>query len=178
MGYFLLCPVRRFGQNPDKILSPYIRTGMTVLDVGPGMGFFTLPMARLVGAAGTVVCIDVRSKMLDALRRRAAKAGLADRIDARICQPTSLGIGDLSGKADFVLLFAVTHEVPDADGLFEEVARAMKPGGRCLLAEPRFHVPVREFDRMLAAARQHGLHQANCPKIRTSHAALLVRTGP
>ena len=78
-------PVGRFGQNPVKILSPYVGSGMTVLDIGPGMGFFTLPMARLVGPAGKVVCADVQPKMLDALRRRAAEAGLADRIDARVC---------------------------------------------------------------------------------------------
>ena len=41
MGYLLLCPFRRLGQNPDKILRPYVSNGMTVLEVGPGMGFFT-----------------------------------------------------------------------------------------------------------------------------------------
>lgn len=62
-------------------------SGMTILEVGSGMRFFTLPMARMVGPRGTVVCLDVQPEMLDALRRRAAKAGLADRIDARACQP-------------------------------------------------------------------------------------------
>lgn len=176
MGYFLLCPVRRFGQNPDKILSPYVGSGMTVLDIGPGMGFFTLPMARLVGPAAKVVCVDVQPKMLDALRSRAAEAGLADRIDARVCATTSLGIGDLAGKVDFVLAFAVAHEIRDTRRLFGEIAAAMKPGARCLLAEPRFHVSVREFDRTPTTARECGLQPNDGPRIRMSHAAVLVRT--
>lgn len=142
------------------------------------MGFFTLPLAEMVGATGKVVCLDVRLEMLEVLRRRAVKAGLADRMDTRACEATSLGTGDLPGRADFVLLFAVVHEVPDADRLFREVAYTMKPGGRCLLAEPRFHVPVREFDHMLAVSRQHGLDVAARPRIRSCHAALLVRTAP
>ena len=46
MGRLLLCPFRRVGQNPRKILAPYISHGATVLEVGPGMGFFT-PRASL-----------------------------------------------------------------------------------------------------------------------------------
>jgi ubiquinone/menaquinone biosynthesis C-methylase UbiE len=176
MGYLLLCPLRRWGQNPDKILSPYVESGMTVLDVGPGMGFFTLPMARLVGSAGKVVSVDAQEKMLTVIRRRATEAGLAARIDTRHCQPMTLGIGDLAGKVDFVLMFAVAHEIRDTQRLFGEIAGAMRPGARCLLAEPRFHVSVLEFDRTLAAARKCDLQPGDCPRIRMSHATVLVRT--
>jgi len=175
MGYSLLCPVRRLGQNPERILSPYTGSGMTVLDIGPGMGFFTLPMARLVGPNGKVVCVDVQAKMLAALRGRAAKVGLADRIDARVCDVTSLGIADLAGKVDFVLAFAVVHEVRDTQRLFGEIAGAMNPGARCLLAEPRFHVSVRAFERTLAVAQECGLQMRDNPRIRMSRAAVLVR---
>ena len=44
MGYLLMCPLRRLGQNPDRMLAPFVATGMTVMEVGPGMGFFTLPL--------------------------------------------------------------------------------------------------------------------------------------
>ncbi len=73
----LASPVRRWmGENPEALLTPYVREGMTVLEPGPGMGFFTLPLARMVGPAGRVVAVDIQARMLDALERRARKAGL------------------------------------------------------------------------------------------------------
>ena len=174
LGRLLLCPFRRLGQNPVRILSPYVANGMTVLEVGPGMGYFTLPMARMVGPTSRVLCIDLQEKMLAAVRRRAANAGLADRIETQCCQSDTLGIADLAGRADFVLLFYVAHEVPDVGKLFGEVARAMKPDARCLLAEPKFHVSEQEFDKMLAAAGRHGLQPVDRPRIRGSRTAMLA----
>lgn len=53
MGYLLASRLRRWMEgDPTQILSPYVREGMTVLEPGPGMGFFTIPMARLVGERG------------------------------------------------------------------------------------------------------------------------------
>ena len=49
IGYLLASPIRRIFQNPEEILSPFIRFGMAVLEPGPGMGFFTIPLARMVG---------------------------------------------------------------------------------------------------------------------------------
>jgi ubiquinone/menaquinone biosynthesis C-methylase UbiE len=70
LGYFLISPLRQFRQNPSAILRPYVHDGQTVLEPGPGMGFFTLELARLVGARGRVVAVDVQPKMLDKLKRR------------------------------------------------------------------------------------------------------------
>src|ERR1700751_1710102 len=91
VGYFLLSPVRRWSQNPDQMLAPYVTPGMLVLGPGPGMGFFTLPLARRVGS-GHVIAVDVQARMLKALRRRAEKAGLEQRIETRLAAPESLGI--------------------------------------------------------------------------------------
>src|SRR6266496_739457 len=77
LGRLLASPLRRLLQDPDQILAPYIRPGMTVLEPGPGMGFFTLPIARMIGEEGCVYALDVQSRMLDGLQRRAKKAGLA-----------------------------------------------------------------------------------------------------
>jgi ubiquinone/menaquinone biosynthesis C-methylase UbiE len=78
-GYLLANPLRRLLQKPEKIVSPYLRNGMTVLEIGPGMGFFTLPMARIVGASGRIICVDIQEKMIAGLMRRARRAGLADQ---------------------------------------------------------------------------------------------------
>ena len=67
-GYFLTCPLRRLAFDPAKFLAPYVQDGMTVLEPGPGMGFFTQELARLVGPRGRVLAVDIQPRMLQALR--------------------------------------------------------------------------------------------------------------
>ena len=173
MGYLLASPLRRWMQNPEQLLAPYLREGITVLEPGPGMGFFTLPMARLVGSSGRIVAVDIQPKMLESLRRRAAKAGLLPRIEPRLAQPATMGLGDLAGAVDFVLAFAVVHELPSAEVFFAEAAAALKPGGVLLLAEPAGHVDAVQFEIELAAAHAAGLAVTARPAIRRSLAAVL-----
>ncbi|MGH9870100.1 MAG: class I SAM-dependent methyltransferase [Candidatus Polarisedimenticolia bacterium] len=151
-GYLLLIPLRRLRQNPAKLLGPHVREGMTVLEPGPGMGFFTLELARLVGPSGRVVAVDVQDRMLAALRRRAARAGLADRIDARHGSHGHLGVEDMAGRVDFVPAIFMVHEAPDAADFFSQAYRALRPGGRMLVAEPRMHVRAKDFDILVQTA--------------------------
>jgi len=175
MGYLLISPLRRLIQNPERILSPYVAAGMTVLEVGPGMGFFTLPMAKMVGPNGKILCVDVQEKMLRSFQRRALKSGLVERIITRVCGPTSLSIGDFDGKIDFALAFAVVHEVPDMSRLFAEIVRALKPGAKCLIAEPRLHVSAQKFEQTVASAKEQGLKPLERPILTGSHAVLMDR---
>ncbi|MCX6629132.1 MAG: class I SAM-dependent methyltransferase, partial [Candidatus Solibacter sp.] len=112
LGYLLASPLRRLLQDPTKILSPYVREGMTVLEPGAGMGFFTLELARLVGPEGRVVAVDIQPQMLASLKRRAARASLSARVDTRLAAPDSMGVVDLAGSVDLVLAFAMVHELP------------------------------------------------------------------
>ena len=66
LGYWLACPARRLIHDPRRMLGPLVKEGMAVLDVGPARGFFTLPLARMVGPSGKVVCVDVQERMLAA----------------------------------------------------------------------------------------------------------------
>jgi len=176
LGYFLVSPIRRWGQgDPAELLKPYVREGMTVLEPGPGMGFFTIPLARLVGSAGRVVAVDLQPKMIASLMRRAAKANVADRIEARVTSAETLGVEDLAGKVDFILAFAMVHELPDAQRFFSEVGRATKPGASLLLAEPRGHVSDAKFEAELAAAAAAQFEVSARLVIRRSRAALLVK---
>jgi hypothetical protein len=113
--------------------------------------------------------------MLLRLKRRLAKAGLLDRVDARHAGETSMGVTDLDGRVDFVLAFAVVHEMAAADNFFIEAARALKPGAALLLAEPLGHVRSREFSRQLELASQAGLKAVERPAIWRNHVALLKR---
>jgi SAM-dependent methyltransferase len=163
-------------ENPEELLRPYIREGMTVLEPGPGMGFFTLPMAALVGPSGRIVAVDIQDKMLDGLRRRAVKAGLLPRIETRLAKPDSMGVGDLKGTVDFVLAFAMVHEMPSAEVFFREIADALRPGGQVLLAEPTGHVKPEGFERELVAARAAGLEETGRPPVRRSLSAALCKS--
>jgi ubiquinone/menaquinone biosynthesis C-methylase UbiE len=175
IGYLLISPLRRLASSPKKILAPFIHEGQTVLEPGPGMGFFTLELARRVGSSGRVIAIDIQQRMLDGLKRRAAKAGLQDRIDARRNSPNSLGIGDLSGRVDFTLAFAMVHELPDPARFFREVAAASKPGALVLLAEPTGHVSESDFRSELRLASNAGFEFVDRPKIKRSLAAVLKK---
>jgi SAM-dependent methyltransferase len=173
IGYFLASPLRKLRQDPHAILAPYVGEGMVVLEPGPGMGFFTLELARLVGPRGHVVALDVQEKMLSTLRAR--RRGLLERVETREVAADGLAVADLAGRVDFALAFALVHEVPDAARFFAEVAAALKPGGRLLVAEPTGRVSAAEFGETLGAAARAGFRVEARPAIRSSHAALLAR---
>jgi len=175
IGYLLASPLRKLLCDPRKILGPYVKTGMTALDVGSAMGFFSLPMAELVGPDGRVICVDLQEKMIKSLERRASKAGLAERVQTRVCSQNSLGLDDLRGRVDFALAFAMVHEVPDAATLFSEIHGALKPGGAALVAEPKGHVTAARFEASVSAGVQSGFEIVEKPIIRLSHAVLLSR---
>jgi SAM-dependent methyltransferase len=176
LGYVLASPVRRLLENPSAILAPYVREGMTILEPGPGMGFFTLELARLAGPSGRVVAVDLQPRMLASLMRRARRAGLADRIETRLAQPDSMPLDDLNGAVDLVLAYAVVHELPNPSRFCAQMAAAMKPGASLLLCEPAGHVKPPQFDQELALAAAAGLALAGRPVIRRSHCALLKRS--
>jgi len=173
LGYLLASPLRRLLQKPEEIVRPYVAEGMSVLDVGCGMGFFSLPLTVLVGRTGRVVCVDLQEKMIKGLIARAERAGLAGRIDPRVCGPNSLGVGDLAGAVDFAIVFALVHEVADRERLFSEIYAAMKQTGVVLLAEPRGHVSESEFGKTLALAHHAGFEVQRSLEIRRSRAVLL-----
>lgn len=178
LGYALACPWRRFLQDPAKILDPYVREGMTVLEPGPGMGFFTLEIARRVGASGRVVVVDIQPRMLDALKRRAMKTGLLGRLDARMAKAGSLNLEGLDGRVDFAFACAMVHEVPDKDPFFRQITESLKPGGSLLVAEPPGHVNAARFEEELAAAVRAGLYVTDRPAVPRSRAALLRKEPP
>jgi len=175
-GYFLLNPLRRFAQRPERILRPFVRPGMLVLEPGCGMGFFTLDLARMVAPGGRVVAIDLQEKMLAGLRQRAARAGLEERIDIRLAQPDRLGIDDLNGQVDLVLAFYVVHEIREPGAFFAEIAAALKPNGAVLIVEPPLHVSRAGFEASLAVAERAGLRVARRPGIGPNKVALLAKS--
>ena len=175
LGYLLASPIRRWFEKPEDVLAPHIGSGATALDVGCAMGFFSLPLAELVGPEGRVICVDLQERMVRSLRKRAARAGLADRIETRVCSSTSLGLGDLRDQIDFALAYAMVHEVPDAGRLLVEIGEALAPGGRLLIAEPRGHVSEEALEKTIGLAEKAGLSAIDRPDIKRSRTVLLER---
>ena len=173
VGYLLSHPLRKMFQNPEDLLSPYVRPGMTVADVGCAMGFFTLPMARMVGADGRVICVDIQEGMLKSLKKRARKAGVEGVMDYRLCDENSFCLAKDNQGIDFILASAVGHEVPDVSRLFQEIFLALKPGGKLLFSEPAGHVSQGMFDREQAEAEACGFRLLSTPEVRRSHTVVL-----
>src|SRR5450759_4723487 len=65
LAYIFDNPLRSWLHNTRKILAPYLREGMTAVDIGCGMGFFSRGMAKIVGDGGRVISVDLQQKMLD-----------------------------------------------------------------------------------------------------------------
>ena len=175
VGYFLASPLRKLFQSPRKITGSYIKKGMTIIDAGCAMGFFSLPMAGMTGENGRVICIDVQEKMLQQLMKRADKHGLGEIIIPHKAEPTSLNIPDLNEGADFALAFAVVHEVPDKITFFSELYKALKAGGKLLVAEPSGHVSKQAFSKTMEIAQDKGFRVLEKPKIHNSISALLEK---
>jgi ubiquinone/menaquinone biosynthesis C-methylase UbiE len=176
IGYLLASPLRRLVSDPVRLLGPHLRPGMRAMDIGPGMGFFSLPMARMVGAEGRVICVDLQRRMLASLERRARSKGLADRIETLLCpSPEDLGLARLSGSVDFALACAVIHEVPDAGAALCQILGALTPRGRLLFLEPKGHVSDERFEAAVATAQDVGFRLVERLSVWRNHAILLER---
>ena len=175
VGYLLACPIRKLYQNPKKILAPYVKEGMKVLDIGCAMGFFSLPLARMVGPGGKVICVDIQEKMIKTLLKRAGKANLSERIDTRICDEKSLELEDIREQIDFTIASAVVHEVPDVNSFFSQIYSAVKSGSKFLVIEPKGHVSQEEFEQTIAAAEKNHFKVADKPWAGSGRTVLLIK---
>ena len=162
--------IRRWLQNPQKILGPYIKEGMTVLDIGCGPGFFSIEIAQMVGDSGRVIASDLQEGMLEKLRDKIKGTELDKRITLHKCEENKIGVSD---EIDFVLLFYTVHEVPNKEALFNEIRTILKPNGQVLIVEPPFHVSKSDFEETIEKALNAGFTFVERPKVLFSKTAVL-----
>ncbi len=168
-------PLRRILHPADRILGPYVKPDMRVLDVGCGFGHFSLGMARLIGPSGRVVAVDLQENMLEKTLARARRKGLAERIDTVLAGSDRLGV---TGPFDFALAANVVHEVPDRPALFGELFGVLRPGAGLLVIEPKGgHVSDGGFAAELKAARAAGFIDSDGPEVVWQRTALLRKPG-
>jgi ubiquinone/menaquinone biosynthesis C-methylase UbiE len=166
--------LRHLIQNPGRILGPHIQRGDTVLDLGCGPGFFTIPMARMVGETGRVIAVDVQEEMLLLVREAAEREGLAPRIRFHRSGGSSIGL-DMPPVLSFALAFYVIHETGDRDGILSDLHRLLRPGGSLLIAEPFMVVGRKEFRETINAATRAGFTEIAHPFILLARSALLEK---
>ena len=134
-----------------EILEP--RPGERILEIGPGTGFYTFPIAESIGPAGRLDIVDVQQAMLDLTVRRAGDRGLDNVVPARA---DAQSLPYAAATFDAVVLITTLGEIPDQAATWREIARVLKPGGRAINGELFFGDPhwvtPRAAERGAAAA--------------------------
>jgi ubiquinone/menaquinone biosynthesis C-methylase UbiE len=167
----LTSKVRRWLQDPQKILSPFVKEGMTVLDIGCGPGFFSIALARMVGAKGRVVSADLQDGMLQKLRDKIRGTELEERIHLVKCESDKISVSE---EIDFGLAFWMVHEVPKKESFFKQLKAVLSEQARVLVVEPKlFHVSRQEFEATMTLAQQAGFVVGAGPRLLLCWSAVL-----
>lgn len=113
-----------------EILEP--RPGERILEIGPGTGYYTLPLSQWLGPAGRLDILDVQQAMLDDTMRRAGERGLENIVPA--CADAQQ-LPYPGATFDAIVLVTTLGEIPDPGAAWREMARVLKPAGRIVNGE-------------------------------------------
>ena len=126
-------PERRAEMPPEETLvKAGIKPGDIILDIGCGMGYFSVPASKMTGPKGMVYAVDISGVMLADLRSMSAATGL---FNIQTAQATHAKINIPEADYTLVLLSDVLHEVEDKKAFLAAVAAAIKPGTRLSVIE-------------------------------------------
>jgi len=164
--------IRNIFHNTEVILKPYINPGNTALDVGCGMGYFSIHMAKYIGEEGKVISVDIQKEMLTILKERSEKYGIENIIK------TILSHGDLNDireRIDFALNFWMLHEVDAQEKLVKQIYDLLNPGGKYLIVEPKIHTSKKYFKAIIEMCKKIGFRIVTYPNIMFSRSVLLSK---
>ena len=126
-------PLRRRIQPPGEMpIRHGIAPGMTVLEVGPGNGRYTIESARRVGSLGKVVTIDIEPKMIERVQQRAQAEGVTN-LEAKVADVYNLPFED--GLFDAIYMITVISEIPEPTRAMREFYRVLSPSGILAFSE-------------------------------------------
>lgn len=164
-------PVRGIFQNPFKILGSYVKADDQILDIGPGMGYFTFPLSEMTGEKGKVIALDIQEGMLKRLDKK-IKAKKTENIEVRHYDGINFNINE---KFDFILLFWMYHEVKNKNVFIRELGSVLKPNGQILISEPGIHVSKKTFNESIKLLTDYGFKIVEEPKIALSRAVIMQK---
>jgi ubiquinone/menaquinone biosynthesis C-methylase UbiE len=113
-----------------SILDP--KPGEHLLEIGPGTGYYALPVAERLAPDGRLDVLDVQQEMLDHTMRRARERAI-ENITPSQGDARELPYADAS--FDGAYLVTVLGEIPDQDAALRELRRVIRPGGRLVVGE-------------------------------------------
>jgi len=122
----LIHPVRR---TLERV---HVETGATVLEVGPGTGYFSIEASRVIGPGGRLLCLDIQPPMLAELAGRLRDAGVTNA-GLILGDATHLPLAEDS--VDSAYLVAVLGEIPDRPQALAELRRVLRRGGVLSITE-------------------------------------------
>ncbi len=176
-------PERRKILPPEPILRKLgLRKGMTIADVGCGIGYFSFPAAAIVGPRGLVWGIDVQQEFVDYCNGK-ARANRVANVTFLKGSYTSVPIHDAA--VDVCLLSLVLHEVEDnqKEAYLLDLARILKPDGALWIIEWKKErsvvgAPFEErlsVDDLRKIAAQAGLRVNKIFDVNPSHYAAILK---
>jgi len=163
---------RKLFHNPQKILKPYIKAGMTVLDVGCGPGFFSIEIAKMLDGSGKVIAADIQEKMLAKVRKKINGTNLEQSVELHKSDLENVGVAE---TVDFVLAFWMFHEVRNQEKFLADLISILKPSGFIFIVEPKIHVTKKEFGRIIDKTKASGLTIVESPKVFFSRTIVLSK---
>jgi len=104
-----------------------LREGLTFVDIGCGEGFFAIVAARMIGASGKVIGVDINEKSITRLRERANSEGL-DNLSVFVASAEEADI--CVACADIVFFGIDLHDFKDARKALKNARRMLKPTGK------------------------------------------------
>ena len=129
----LLHPLRRWIHPVGEMLDKFrLKPGDTVLELGPGPGYFTVEASRMVSAEGRLVCLDIQPEMVHLLRTRLDDQQVAN---AHPMVGNALNLPLADGSVNSAFIVGVLGEIPDRPRALAELRRVLKPGGALSITE-------------------------------------------
>jgi ubiquinone/menaquinone biosynthesis C-methylase UbiE len=171
----LLNPLRNWIQPVAPVLQTFrIADGHTVLELGPGPGYFTVEASRAVGASGRVVCVDVQPAMLSILGQR-LRDEHADH--ARLVAGDAVRLPLADGCVDAAFLVTVLGEIPDRPRALAELRRVMKPGGVLSIMETLTDCDYQLEDSVRDLCRAYGFEEIDHARRRLGYTLCFAAPG-